>query len=121
MENGINGSAPTDKQLNAIRKLARMTNTSVDMDSIRTKQEASKILDELIPKGNLKGKDNSSTKSGNDCREKKVAYGLAVKLVFARYQQLSMDTNAESFWSDVDEFYQQYLEHQDRAVKSGSQ
>ena len=109
------GNEPTEKQLNAIRKLARMSNTSIDVDSIRTKQEASRILDELIPKGNPKGRNDNT-----DCREKKMAYGLAVKLVFARYQQLSMDTKSESFWSDVDEFYQQYLEHQDRAIKSGS-
>ena len=50
---------PTERQTNAIRKLARRTNTSIDVDSIATKREASEILDELIAKQN--GTSSNST------------------------------------------------------------
>ena len=72
---------PTERQINAIKKLARSTNTSVDVDSIATKQEASRMLDELIAKQN--GKLNGGS---NDSKDRKVTYGMAVKLVFGRYQ-----------------------------------
>ena len=107
---------PTEKQLNAIRKLARATNSSVNLNRIASKQEASKIIDELIAKRNGKHGNNNG-----DCRDKKAAYGLAVKLVFTRYQQLSANYRTENFWKEVDDFYQQYLQHQDRAIKLGSQ
>lgn len=100
---------PTEKQINAIRKLARATKSSIDVDSIASKQEASRILDELIAKRNGTRKN-----SGNDSRDRKVAYGMAVKLVFGRYQQSGSDYRTEEFWKEVDEFHKQYLEHQDR-------
>ncbi|MFC1713552.1 hypothetical protein ACFL6S_07790 [Candidatus Poribacteria bacterium] len=100
---------PTEKQINAIRKLARSTNTSIDVDSVATKQEASRILDELIAKQNGKSKNGS-----NDSRDRKIAYGMSVKLVFQRYQHSGSNYRTEEFWKEVDEFHKQYLEHQDR-------
>ena len=86
------------------------------LNSITTKWEASKILGKLIAKRNGRSQNND-----NDSRDRKAAYGLAVKLVLKRYQQLNIDyKKSGSFWKDVDEFYQQYLQHQDRAIKSGS-
>ena len=106
----------TEKQLNAIRKLARATKSSINLSKIASKQEASKIIDELIAKRN-----GGSQNSNSDSRDRKAAYGLAVKLVLKRYQQLNIDyKKSGSFWKDVDEFYQQYLQHQDRAIKLGS-
>ena len=110
---------PTEKQLNAIRKLARATKSSVNLNNITSKQEASKIIDALIEKRN--GKSNSNI-NNNELRDKRVAYGMATKLVFRKYQQLNIDyKKAENFWKDVDDFYKQYLQHQDRAIKLGSQ
>lgn len=100
---------PTEKQINAIRKLAKRNNTSIDLDSISTKQEASKILDELIGKQNGKGNNGSS-----QTRDRKVSYGMAVKLVFGRYQQSGSDYRTEDFWKEVDEFHRKYMERQDR-------
>ena len=113
--NSINGNMPTEKQLDTILRLARKTRSSVDLNKITTKQEASKLIEELISKQNGNGDGNY------DFRERKVVYGLAVKLVYARYQQSSMDTKTDAFWKDVDEFYQSYLEHQDRVTKLGFQ
>jgi len=110
--NSINGNKPTDNQLRAISRLAKRTRSSVDLNKITTKQEASKLIEELISKQN----DNGN--GSYDFRERKVIYGLAVKLVYARYQQSSMDTKTDAFWKDVDEFYQSYLEHQDRVINS---
>jgi hypothetical protein len=114
--NSINGNMPTEKQLDTIRRLAKRTRSSVDLNKITTKQEASKFIEELISKQN--GSNASNGNSNYDFRERKVVYGLAVKLVYARYQQSSMDTKTDAFWKDVDEFYKQYLEHQDRVTNS---
>jgi hypothetical protein len=116
--NSINGTKPTDTQLRAIRRLAKRAKSSVDLNKVTTKQEASKLIEELISKQNGNG---SNGNSNYDFRERMVVYGLAVKLVYARYQQSSMDTKTDAFWKDVDEFYQSYLEHQDRVTKLGFQ
>jgi hypothetical protein len=113
--NNTNGNMPTEKQLDMICKLAKRTKSSVDLNKVTTKQEASKVIEDLIAKQNGNGNNGNNS---NDSKGHKIAYGLAVKLVFARYQQLSMDTKTDGFWKDVDEFYQQYLEHQDRVINS---
>ena len=106
----------TEKQMAVIRRLAKQTSTDIDLSKIGSKKEASKLIDELI--GKRKGK---STNGGNEHRDKKCVYGLAVKLVFRRYMQLGTNYRTEAFWKEVDEFYQQYLKHQDRATKLDSQ
>jgi len=104
---------PTEKQLNAIRNLARATKSSVNLNKIASKQEASKIIDELIGKRN----NNNNNNHDSELKDKKAAYGLATKLVFCRYKQLNIDyKKAENFWKDVEDFYKQYLQHQDRAL-----
>ena len=100
-----------------IRRLARKTNSSVDLNKVTSKQEASDLIKNLLVKQNGNG---SNVSNGYDCREKKIAYGLAMKLVFARYQQSNMNTKEDGFWNAVEELYQQYLKHQDRAVNLGS-
>jgi hypothetical protein len=117
-ENNINGNMPTEPQLNTIRRLASQTRSYVDIKQISSKKQASGIIEGLMAK---KNGSNGNGNGNNDCREKKVMYGLAVKLVFAKYQQANIGYNTENFWKDVDEFFQQYLEHQDRATKLGSQ
>ena len=109
---------PTEKQLNAIRKLARATKSSVDLNKITSKQEASKIIDSLIGKRNGNGNNNGN----NEHRDKKAAYGMATKLVFRKYIDFNNKDYKEDpeFWKEVDELYQQYLQHQDRAIKLGS-
>ena len=114
-ENKISADAPTEKQINAIRKLARATRSSVDVDSIATKREASGILDELIAKRN--GKSGNDGNNGSGHRDRKCAYGMVVKLVFGRYQQLSISYRTDEFWKEVDEFYRQYIEHLHQATE----
>jgi len=119
-ENNTNGNnVPTEKQLNTIKRLASQKKSNVDIKQIATKKQASEIIESLLAK---KSENNGSNGNGNgnyEYRERKVVYGLAVKLVYARYQQSNMDTKTDTFWKDVDEFYQQYLEHQDRVAKLG--
>lgn len=100
---------PTEKQLRAIERLARAAKSSVNINKIASKQEASRIIDELL--GKLNGK-----KQDNGLNDRKIAYGLATKLVFVRYKDLKIDYRTEDFWRNVDEFYKQYLEKQSRAV-----
>jgi hypothetical protein len=102
---------PTEKQLRAIQRLARAAKASVNLNKIASKQEASRIIDELL------GKLNGKKSSRNDC-DRKVAYGLATKLVFFRYNNFKIDYNTDKFWEDVDEFYREYFRRQSRAVSS---
>ena len=106
---------PTEKQIIAIRKLAKATKSDVNLDNIGSKKEASKLIDELI------AKRNGTTKNEDRLRDKKCAYGLATKLIFGRYQRANADWSSDEFWRDVGNFYQQYLQHQDRTMKLGSQ
>ena len=85
--------APTEKQMAVIRRLAKQTNTAVDYGSIGSKKRASEVIDKLI------GKRKSDSGKGNDCREKKIAYGLAVKLIFQKSIQLNLDYKADQFWT----------------------
>ncbi|MBD3181499.1 hypothetical protein GF312_04350 [Candidatus Poribacteria bacterium] len=110
------GNEPTEKQLAVIRRLAKQTNTAVDFSGIGSRRGASKLIDELIAKKGGKVKEDS-----NGYRDKKCIYGLSVKLIFQKSIQLNMDYKADQFWNEVEEFYRQYVKHQDRATKSGSQ
>ena len=117
--NNIDGNAPSEKQLAVIRRLAKKAGSSIDLNKVTSKKEASKLIEELIAKqsNNVNG-SNGNGNSNHEHREKKVVYGLALKLVYARYQQSNMDTQTDTFWKDVDAFYKSYLEHQDRATSS---
>ena len=87
----------TEKQLAVIRRLAK---TQIDTASL-TKRGASKLIEELIGKKDKKPDD----------KDLKCAFGLATKLVFSRYAEVGMDYKKPEFWTDVAEFYRQYLEH----------
>jgi hypothetical protein len=119
MENRTNGDMPTEKQINTIRRLAGQAKSYIDIKGISSKKQASEIIKSLLEKKESNN-GNGSGKVSND-NANKIAYGLALQLVSARYQQQNIDIKAESFWTDVDEFYKSYLEHQDRAVKLGLQ
>jgi hypothetical protein len=111
--NNVNGDMPTEKQLAVIRRLAKKANSNVDLSKVTTKQEASKVIEELIAKNG-----NGNNVNQNDCRDKKVAFGLAAKLVFCKYKEQKMDfLKSDAFFKEVEEFYQKYTEHQDRAIK----
>jgi len=107
---------PTEKQLDAIRKLARATKSSINLNKITSKQDASRVIDALIERLNRTRNNNAN----NELRDKKVAYGLATKLIFRKYQQLNLEFG-DDFWKEVDEFYREYQKHQDRALGLGSQ
>ncbi len=115
MEANMNGDKPTYKQLAVIRRLARKTRSSINLNEIATKQEASKMIEEL-----LAGNGNNGNYS--DCRDKKMAFGLAAKLVFCKYKEQKMDyLKSDAFFTEVGAFYQKYIEHQDRAIKVSAQ
>ena len=108
--------APKDKQLQAIRSLARATKSSVDLKKIASKQEASRVIEELIAK-----RGGRPASNGNELKDRKCGYGLATKLIFGKYLKLERNhVGSEQFWKEVDEFYSQYMEHQGRAIRPGS-
>lgn len=110
-DKGVN--EPTNKQIAAISRLARLTKSSVDMNKVSTKQQASELIEELIAKrSGAKG-----TAKGSNGNDSKCAYGMATKLVFSKYLEFEMDyRKVESFWDEVDEFYRTYVKRMSQAI-----
>ena len=104
---------PTEKQLAAIRRLASVTKSSVNLSKIASKREASKLIERLIAKRN-----GGAERHSWEVKDRKCAYGLATKLVFKRYLQIGRDYMGakERFWKEVDELYTEYVEHISRAT-----
>lgn len=109
-------NAPTEKQLAAIRRMASVAKLNIDVNSIKSRREASQIIENLIQKRN-----GGSVAVRNGSQDKRcVAYGLSTKVVFYRYLKIGRNPqSSEQYWKDVDDFYRQYLEHQRRAMKPG--
>lgn len=114
MEESMNGNMPTERQFVVIRRLANKTKASVNLNNIKTKHEASKIIEDLISRQNGRNGNNGNY---DDCRDKKVAYGLSVKLVFCKFKEQKLGWKSDNFWSEVESFYQQYIEHQNKAMQ----
>ena len=102
----------SDKQKQCIQKLAQLTATKVDDIDSLSSIDASRLIDKLIAKKNGNSVDW-------DLRDKKIAYGMATKLVFERFLQTQRDyRKSKRFWDEVDSLYKAYQLHQDQAVKA---
>ena len=94
-----------DKQIAAIKRLAAQKRTQVDTATL-TKKGASKLIEQLIGEKDKK----------HDEKDLKCAFGLATKLVLSKYAEIGMDYKKPEFWTDVAEFYGQYLENVKKAM-----
>lgn len=101
----------SDKQKQLIQKLAQLTGTKVDDIDSLSSIDASRLIDKLIAK-----------KNGSvdwEVRDKKVAYGMATKLVFERFLHSNRDyRKSKRFWDEVNSFYRAYQLHQEQATKA---
>ena len=102
------------KQLNYIEVLAKEAGVKVNLDKIETSDQASKVITRLKQ---LSGKPEG----GVDLREKRIAFGMATKLVFKKYADSHRDyRKAKGFWREVREFYLAYQREQESAVRGES-
>lgn len=85
----------------------------MDMSTIQDKQKAARIIDSLKL---LNARSNGNV---SDVRDKRIAFGMATKLVFASYAGRERDIlkwSPKKFWDEVRSFYADYLQQQDLAV-----
>ena len=100
------------KQLNYIEVLAREAGVKVNLDKIETSDQASKVITRLKQ---LSGKPEG----GVDLRERRIAFGMATKLVFRKYMESHRDyRKVKSFWKEVEAFFRDYEKAQETAVSA---
>ncbi|MBI4454763.1 MAG: hypothetical protein HY644_02570 [Acidobacteria bacterium] len=104
-------SPPTEAQRIYIASLARDAGLKVDVSGIPDRKAASLFIERLRLLNRRMG--NSS----DDNRDRKVAFGLATKLIFRRYLDQQKDPRKwKRFWKDVYAFYGEYCRHQQLAT-----
>jgi hypothetical protein len=55
----------------------------------------------------------------NELRDKRIAFGMAAKLVFKKYLDTHRDyRKVKRFWDEVDSFYKAYQLRQEQAVQA---
>ena len=108
---------PSQRQLEYIAVLAEETGSQVDMATIPTGHDPSRLIEELKAKRN--GANDVRNGNGADLRDRGIAFGIATKLVFKRYSDQQKDPKkGKRFWKDVEAFYRAYQQQQEKAVRA---
>ena len=101
------------KQKAYIAVLAKAAGMKIDVSTIDDKEKATRLIDGLkLLNARMNG-------NGFYVRDRRVAFGLATKLIFASYLRRETDPakwSRSQFWSGVRNFYADYLEQQELAV-----
>lgn len=101
---------PSEKQIAYIVSLARSVGLRIDIAKIDSNLKASSLIERL----KMLSRQMNGYSAMNELRDKKVAFGMATKLVFKKYLDRHRDyRKSKSFWKEVEEFYRQYQEKQD--------
>lgn len=104
---------PSPKQIAYIISLAKTVGLRINIEKIDNTVKASSLIEKLKT---LSRQINNGFDNG--ARDKKVAFGMATKLVFKKYLDMHKDyRKAKSFWKEVDELYKQYQAKQEIAIK----
>ena len=108
---------PTHKQIAYIVSLSRTVGLKINIDRIDSTIKASSLIERL----KMLSMQMNGNSSVYERRDKKVAFGMATKLVFKKYIDSHKDyRKLKGFWKEVEELYKQYQEKQERAVKAFS-
>jgi len=112
-EAGNSMKAPSEKQKAYMITLARTVGLRFNVSKIRDKAKASQLIERLKALNRqMNGKSLEA-----ELRDKRVAFGMATKLVFRRYQEQQKEPMKwKRFWADVEAFYRTYTEEQEKAV-----
>ena len=111
------GQGISPRQRTYIVALAREAGLSVDASQVRTREEASHLIERLKA---LNGTANGKS-FDPELRDKRVAFGMATKLVFKKYMDRHKEVRrSKKFWHEVVEFYTEYQKQQESAVRSPS-
>ena len=89
-----------------------------DVSRIQTREQASALIEKL----RLLGRCMNGRGYDAELRDRRVAFGMATKLVFRRYREQQRDpTKWRRFWKDVECFYRSYQEQQELAISGGAE
>lgn len=122
-----NGRAPngeaTAKQKAYIRGLAAARGIRVDLTSIDTREKASRVIERLkgADAGQSNGRVHKRAANNVDVRDRKVAFGLATKLVAHRYAVQNRAINTPRFWEEVEQLHKAYEARQEVALNEAFQ
>lgn len=105
---------PSQKQIAYIISLAKSVGIRINIEKIDSNTKASSLIQKLkLVSQQINGSN------GYELRDKRVAFGMATKLVFRKYMDMHKDyKKSKSFWKEVEELYQQYQERQKTAIAS---
>jgi len=115
------------EQKGFIYGLVRDLGVDVDMNRIRTSQQASVAIKKLKAMAEARGLRKKAPEAAGrveqraqpapDAKDRKMAYGMATKLVFSQYvQENRAPLRSEGFWADVRTFYNAYMKNQEAAL-----
>ena len=109
---------PSEKQKQYIFALGKAVGMKIEVSKIADREQASRLIERLKL---LNQQMNGNRGNGFDAwlRDKRVAFGLATKLLFRRYCEQQKDpVKWKRFWKDVHKFYTAYQRQQEIAVSS---
>ena len=109
----------SQKQKRYIFVLAKSVGLKIDVSKITDRQQAHLLIERLKLLDKQMNNGEGKKTFDAELRDRKVAFGLATKLLFRRYAENEKAMMAKQFWSDVHRFYRAYEEQQKVAVKGG--
>lgn len=114
---GNDAGEPSARQKAYIQALAKAAGLTVDVSTIGDRQKATRIID------SLKLLNRQTHGDGFDVRDRRIAFGMATKLVFVTHASREKDISKWSrskFWDEVHNFYADYMRQQELAVVGNS-
>jgi translation elongation factor EF-1beta len=105
---------PSGRQIAYIANLPKTVGVRIDISEIDSGIKASSLIEKLKM---LSKQMNGS--NVNELRDKRIAFGMAAKLVFKKYLDTHRDyRKVKRFWDEVDSFYKAYQLRQEQAVQA---
>lgn len=108
-----NGSSASERQKAYIVTLARTVGLRMDISKVQSRDEASRLIENL----KLLSRRMNGNGFSTDLRDKRVAFGMATKLVFRKYMDRHKEVRrSKKFWQEVQQFYRDYQQNQEIAI-----
>lgn len=107
---------PTGQQKSYLNFLAKAAGVEIDVSKIRDREEASRLIDNL-----KRSRRPGNGRNTNELRDKKVAFGMATKLVYRKWVETHYTPGkSKRFWKEVADLFREYEKHQEAAVSGFS-
>jgi hypothetical protein len=107
---------PTGQQKAYLSFLAKAAGVEVDVSKLKSRAEASRLIDSL-----KRRRSQKTGKSMNELRDRKVAFGMATKLVYRKFLDSHYTPGkSERFWKEVSDLFREYEKHQEAAISGFS-